>query len=382
MPPARRRRQPGRPTLPGEPWLRRILDGSLDAIITMDGKGRIKTWNPQAEGVFGWPAHEAVGRNFVELVLAPGRRERYRRGIRRVLATARDPIIGQRVETSGWRHDGTEFPMELTLTALRHGRAWRFSAFARDLSERRVAQATELRRVARRGERALAHSRDQLDALSRRVVEVQELERAHIARELHAQIGQALSAVKVNLEVLQRQIGEPAHLGRVRESIAAVRNAVHQVQTLSFELRPSLLDDLGLASAVEEYCRRRCDAAGLALALALAAERPVAREVETACFRILQEAITNVVRHARASEVWVELRTDAEGVRLTVRDNGVGFDSCALEAHPTAEHRLGLLAMSERARGVGGEVAIDSQPGRGTIVCTRLPLRLVHPVSA
>src|SRR5207245_6191284 len=137
-------------------------------------------------------------------------------------------------------------------------------------------------------------------ALSRRLVEVQEQERTLIARELHDQIGQTLSAVKVNLEAIHREVDDHSLLGRVTEAIAAVRRAVEQVQTLSFELRPSLLDDLGLAAAVDAYVKRQAAPARLDLRLAISVGCAVSKDVEPACFRLIQEAVTNSLRHARA----------------------------------------------------------------------------------
>jgi signal transduction histidine kinase len=213
--------------------------------------------------------------------------------------------------------------------------------------------------------------------LSRRLVEVQEMERTLIARELHDQIGQTLSAVKVNLEAILREAGGPSLAARVSEAIAAVKRAVEQVQTLSFDLRPSLLDDLGLAAAVEAYAKRQAERTGVALALAIAIDNDVSKEVEAACFRIVQEAITNVVRHAAAKRLQVALRTDRSSLRLAVRDDGVGFDAGKMRAATPVERHLGLVGMRERAQYVGGHLEIQSRPGAGTIVSARFPLRAV-----
>jgi signal transduction histidine kinase len=214
----------------------------------------------------------------------------------------------------------------------------------------------------------------QAQALSRRLVEVQEMERTLIARELHDQIGQTLSAVKVNLEAILHEAGGPSLVARVNEAIAAVKRAVEQVQTLSFDLRPSLLDDLGLAAAVEAYAKRRTAQTGVSLGLVIAVENRVAKEVEAACYRIVQEAITNVVRHAAAKRVEVVLRTDRTSLRLVVRDDGVGFDAGKTRAGAPVERRLGLVGMRERAQYVGGALEVESRPGVGTIVSARFPL--------
>lgn len=239
-----------------------------------------------------------------------------------------------------------------------------------------------MQRRAKRGRRpGRGHNPEegQAHALSRRLVEVQEMERTLIARELHDQIGQTLSAVKVNLEAILREAGGPSLVARVTEAIAAVKRAVEQVQTLSFDLRPSLLDDLGLAAAVEAYAKRRTERTGMSLGLAIAVDGRVSKEVEAACFRIVQEAITNVVRHAAAQRLEVVLRADRKSLRLVVLDDGVGFHAEHTRSVAPVERRLGLVGMRERAQYVGGELAIESRPGAGTRVSARFPLKIGPP---
>lgn len=223
----------------------------------------------------------------------------------------------------------------------------------------------------RRAEEALQASRGQQRALSRRLLEIQETERSAIARELHDQIGQALTAVKLNLEAASR--GGADRFPDIGETLAAIDNAIDQVRTLSFELRPALLDDLGLAVAVSSYAKQQASKAGLDLRLAvdgIAARK----DVETACFRILQEAITNVVRHAKARRVDVVLREEGGALELRVRDDGVGFGAPGGGAVPSDVKRLGLLGMTERAQFVGGELHIASGGGGGTLVTARFPM--------
>jgi PAS domain S-box-containing protein len=342
----------------GRGWLPHILDDLADAITTMDTAGQITSCNAAAERLYGYPAAELIGRPVVLLEPPdhPGE----------VAALARRWVQGERVqvETERLRKDGTRVPVSLTISPIAdaHGSIVGASTIARD--------TTEWKRV----EHALRESQYQLQALSRRLVDVQERERTRIARELHDQIGQTLSAVKVNLEALLHEVADPVLLTRVGEAIAAVKRAVEQVQTLSFELRPSLLDDLGLPAAVGAYVRRQAESAGLSLGLAIAVGGQVSKAVEAACFRILQEAVTNVVRHAHARRLHVELRTDRARLQLAVRDDGVGFDAATLRATAPVERRLGLVGMSERAQYAGGELEIESRPGAGTLVRARFPL--------
>ena len=210
-----------------------------------------------------------------------------------------------------------------------------------------------------------------LRALAGRLLHAQELERVRIARELHDQVGQALGAARLNLERLE--FAQPARGsgGAVAESAAALDRAVDLVRTLSFELRPAVLDELDLAAAVRSYATRQARRAGLDLILEVDdAATPCDKDVEVVCFRILQEALANVIVHSHADRVLVGLHANATTLRLEVRDDGVGFEPGPQER---AVQRLGLLGMSERAVAVGGEVRVQSRRGTGTTVTARLP---------
>jgi signal transduction histidine kinase len=211
-------------------------------------------------------------------------------------------------------------------------------------------------------------------------VQAQEAERRLIARQLHDEIGQALTAVKLNLQTLQRAAGEPAR-GQLDDSIAIVEETLQRARSLSLELRPSMLDDLGLAAALRWYVDRQAQRAGLQVRVS--AHLPDGRlppDVETACFRVAQEALTNVLRHAQAQRVEVELRQDGAGLELVVRDDGVGFDVPAAQAAAVRGDSLGLLGMQERVALVGGDIKIESSPSHGTVVRASFPLEIGLPV--
>lgn len=211
-----------------------------------------------------------------------------------------------------------------------------------------------------------------LQNLSQRLIETQEAERRRLARELHDELGQMLTAIKLNLQALQNPAGSSPQL---EESIGIVDSAIQQVRALSLDLRPAQLDDLGLVSALRWHLDREARRAGLSTEFV--ADLPDARlapELETACFRIAQEALTNVVRHARARRVWVELKQlDAE-LRLAIRDDGIGFNVSAVQTPQVSDQNLGLHGMQERALIVGGRMEVKSSPGGGTEVEARFPL--------
>lgn len=218
-------------------------------------------------------------------------------------------------------------------------------------------------------------SRERLQSLSQRLIDVQELERRTIAGELHDEIGQALTIVKMNLQALRPNDDAMQAGDRMAECIAVVDRALEQVRSLSLDLRPSLLDDLGLVATLRWYGARQARTAGFALHFS--ADEPVGRltsMLETVCFRIAQEALTNIVRHARAREVWLQLRCDAE-LCLTIRDDGVGFDLAQVEARASRGESFGLLGMRERANLSGGRLSIVSATGEGTMIAVSFPLR-------
>jgi signal transduction histidine kinase len=229
-----------------------------------------------------------------------------------------------------------------------------------ELAERNV----ELTRLARR-----------FEALSARLIDVQEAERRLLARELHDEIGQALTAVKLSLHAADGVEGRASRAAALAEAIAIVDRALGQVRSMSLQLRPSLLDDLGLGAAAQWFVKSQAPKSDLDFEFAadLPPER-LPRALETPCFRILQEAVTNVIRHAQARRVWVDLRCLAGRLVLTVRDDGRGFDVAAALEEAARGESLGLLGMQERAQLAGGAMTITPGEGAGTIVRAEFPI--------
>jgi PAS domain S-box-containing protein len=214
--------------------------------------------------------------------------------------------------------------------------------------------------------------RERLANLSRRLLDAQESERRHIARELHDEIGQALTVIKINLQAAQRSaVGEG--VAYLNDSLRTVEGALQQVRGLSLDLRPSLLDDLGLAPALRWYLDRQARQAGFRARLSCNLQERLPPDVEIACFRLVQEALTNIMRHAAASKVQVELRRGAEDLQLLIRDDGQGFDPPDALDGAARGKSLGLLGMVERVQLLGGQLEIDSAPGQGTEIRVRFP---------
>jgi signal transduction histidine kinase len=232
----------------------------------------------------------------------------------------------------------------------------------------------------KQAEGKLKESRQRLQTLSRRLVKVQETERRHLARELHDEIGQALTVAELNLQAMLQLPGTDALAPRLKQSLEMVERVLEQVHDLSLNLRPSMLDDLGLEPALRWYTERQAALAGLQAEVRV---EPLAQRldpmIETECFRVAQEALTNVVKHAKARTVIVELTRNDQQLHLSVRDDGVGFDVACLREKAVRGTSLGLLSMEERATLAGGGLQYHATPGQGTEVHAWFPLKWAHP---
>jgi PAS domain S-box-containing protein len=218
-------------------------------------------------------------------------------------------------------------------------------------------------------------ARERLQLLSQQLVDAQEAERRHLARELHDEIGQTLTAVKINLQALQRLSNPSARAVHLEESMGIVEQAIQQVRNLSLDLRPSLLDDLGLVATLRWYLDRQAKWSGFATQFtASLTETRLSSNLETVCFRVVQEALTNVMRHAQAQLVRVELQQQETELHLLIADDGVGFDVEATLAQVVQGTGLGLLGMQERVSLLGGRIEINATQGRGTQIRVYLPL--------
>ncbi len=210
-------------------------------------------------------------------------------------------------------------------------------------------------------EELLREGRDELRTLSRRLMDAQETERRRIARELHDETGQALTAVKLNLQSLKRRTGDLQMGERLEDSIKIVEASLNSIRNISHELRPSILDDLGLIAALRWYIDRQSQRAEFTPHFrADMIEERLPTEIETACFRIVQEALTNIIRHAAARNIWIELSQTRQEFRLLIRDDGIGFNVKAARDFAAQGHSLGILGMQERAQLAGGQFELKS----------------------
>ena len=253
---------------------------------------------------------------------------------------------------------GPPLPVHLSLNPLRLEGTRAVCLIASDLSE------------AKRAEQELRASSEQLRSLAGHLLTVREEERARISRAVHDELGQSLTAVKMDLAWLARRLPQEngEMLERIRSTRQLAESLIQEVRRISTELRPGILD-MGLASALEWQVQEFQARTGIPCNLRLLTHEAFAPDVSTALFRILQETLTNVARHAKATRAEVVLQKQQDRLVLWMRDNGRGFD----QADPSLSKSLGLLGMRERAAILGGQVKISSAPGKGTTVAAWIP---------
>src|SRR5215213_3439076 len=333
---------------------RELFENAKDAIYVHDLDGTYLSINRAAEKLSGYSREEIIGHNFKEFV-APEHVKYVRDSFWKKLAQQGETAY----EVDVIAKDGRRVPIEVSSRAIyENGVLVGVQGMARDITERKLAQ-------------------DALQMFSRQLIDAQEEERRRIARELHDQIGQILTAVKMNLHSMQQFCHGSEAGSYVKDNIEAVDEALRLVRDLSVELRPPILDDLGLTTAlrwyVDRYTKRTAMNVDVVIDLPDENER-FSRELETACFRIAQEALTNVVRHAKATQVLLRLTRSDDVLILTVKDDGVGFDVERLHKRAPRVATLGLVSMQERAHAAGGIIEIDSAPSNGTEIRFSRPL--------
>jgi PAS domain S-box-containing protein len=338
--------------LESEERYRELFENSRDAVYVHDMGGRYISVNRAAEELSGFSRTEILGKHYSNFIVP-----NYLKAARENFCRKLDIPVETTYEAKIICKDGSRKSIEVSSRMIyRDGEPIGVQGTVRDMTERKMAQ------------RALQH-------YSRRLVHAQEAERENIARELHDEIGQALTAITINLQWMQRsgavnEIGQP----RIRESIEVIDDALRRVRELSLELRPSMLDDLGLSAALSWYTSRYAERTGIAAVVSGDLPRSIdlGRPIETACFRIVQEALTNAARYSRASRIEVNIEKQNGALKMTIADDGVGF---VVKDHLSAglATALGLRGMKERALAVGGKLTINSEVGKGTKIMLLVP---------
>jgi len=344
-----------------EELLRTVFECAPGGMGITDLAGNIIRVNPAFERLIGYTEAELQGKRIADIT----HDDDYPRSkalIDELLAGKRQHFV---IDKRYHRKDGEIIWVHITVALLR-GPAEDpryLTALVEDITERK------------RAEDALQRSAAELQALSRRLVELQESERRELSRELHDRIGQNLTALTINLDILKKTLASHSDEVdlRLEDSAALLESTMEVIENVMSELRPPMLDEHGLAAALDWYARSFSSRTGIAVEVrGSGPAMRLAPEVEIALFRIAQEALNNVAKHARARRIEIALEhANGEGV-MSVRDDGIGFDS---GEDPLGKPRsgLGMVTMRERSQAVGGRFEVRALPGRGTQLTVRMP---------
>jgi PAS domain S-box-containing protein len=339
-----------------EERLRTILNTAADAIITVDAKGVIASVNPATTSMFGYGTEELVGKE-IEVLMPFPYCDVDDSCVERYVEEEDVRIISVSSEAVGCRKDGSTFPVELAVSQV--GNLGLFAGVVRDVTQRKAS------------EQELSRSRDRLRDLAIHLQSSREQERISIAREIHDELGQLLTAMKMDLVWLRKNVRQDRArlLTRCDSVVDLITQCMKTVSRLTARLRPNVLDHLGLTAAILREADQFQERSGVRVSLEIADNVNVEEPLVTTIFRICQEALTNVARHACASEVVITLKQDVDMVVLCVSDNGRGMSTERMNG-PTA---YGLIGMRERVLYCKGELKVRSHPGAGTTVTVTLP---------
>jgi PAS domain S-box-containing protein len=336
------------------------VNALLDGVVAVDAAMSIVLFNPAAERMFGRSAQDTMGQSLG--ILIPARfQPQHASHIERFakLGDGSSNTLLPQQNIVGLRANGTEFPIESTFSKSMIGGQLQLTAVLRDVTEKRVS------------ENDIRVANVQLRELSKSLQSVREQERTRISRELHDDLGQQLTGLKLSLSWLGTRIkeGRATAVENVDEMRYQLDSAIASVRRIAAELRPRVLDDLDFGEALTWLTQEFTKRSELDVTLNLpAAGRVNAGDSATALFRIVQEALTNVVRHANATKVRIDLLTTGDDLVLTIHDNGAGFEGAS------PQHGIGLVSMRERSAVIGGRFRIISAADVGTTIEVVVPL--------
>ncbi len=350
-----------------EQRLQSIIGSAMDAIITIDQKQHILLFNEAAQKIFGYRAADVIGTS-IDRLLPERYRHLHAAHVKRFgdagVTTRR---MGGALVLAGLRSDGLEFPIDASISHADVGGHKLYTVILRDITERQKAAD------------ALVRSHHELRELYEAMHQVREAERTRIARELHDELAQWLTALKMDVSWLRTRLAQDDALliTRAERMKSVVDNTIRAMRRIAADLRPVMLDDLGLIPALEHLLHELSDRTGIEIRLRGGEDVQTLREpLVTAVYRMVQEALTNVARHSGATAVSVELSAVDARLRVSVRDNGRG-----LQPDPTRKS-FGLLGIRERASTLGGEARIHTAGEGGTVVEIEVPLVSSTPLEA
>ncbi|MEX1139763.1 MAG: ATP-binding protein [Bacteroidota bacterium] len=345
-----------------------LLEGLNEAALTLTPKGTILYCNKQFSAMTKTPHSHLLGSSILHII-RPDERKEFGETVHE---SARSPV---RKEFTIQGSDRSHLPALFSMKTIPIGGATAICAVVTDITDRKLAEGALEKSKGHYQELFLEGQRmqDELHRLSQEILRTQEKERARISREIHDEIGQVLTALGLNLNELQRN-GKPSV---VKEKIRAMQSLVRQgsdfVHHFSHQIHPTMMDHLGLYPTIRSYVREFQKNTGMRVRLNLSGQTGGATiEVQVAIFRIVQESLTNVLKHSGVRTATVTIRKSKEAIIMQIADAGKGFRVDRSSQSNAKRGGLGLLGMRERVRSLGGKFTILSHPGRGTKVRVRI----------
>jgi len=321
-----------------------LLGAALDAIITMDQEGRILEFNPAAERIFGYSSNEVVGHDMAELIVPPSLRPGHRKGLTRYLETGRSVYLDRRVELTGMRADGSEFPVELAITRIDLPGPPTFTGFIRDITELKRAEA-------------------ELKASRARLVQTAAAERRRLERNLHDGAQQYLNALSLKLRLAAARVAEgPDVTGPLlEEAQAELAIAVEALRELARGIHPAALTEEGLGRALTALAER-CP---VDVCLTEVPRERLPETLEVAAYYVVAEGLTNIAKYAEADHATVSVAVGQKILRVEVADDGRGGADVT--------NGSGLRGLADRVEALGGRFSVDSPRGAGTRLHAEIP---------
>lgn len=351
----------------GQTQLERIMSSAMDAIISVDEHQQILFFNASAEKMFRCAAAEAIRQPLDRFI--PQRFHHVHRHHVETFGNIRvtNRQMGQLGIVFGLRTDGTEFPAEAAISHVEMSGRKIFTVILRDITERSRAEE-----IVREHEQALLRNREELRALTAQLLTVQDEERRRVSRDLHDDVNQRLAALAVQIQTYQNTCDAA---GQDTEPIQSIHQQVvtlsDDIRRIAYQLHPSILDDLGLPVALRSWAVDFSKREPLQVTLTIRnVPDSIAQPVASCLYRVAQEAIRNVAKHAKVARAFLLLAGLREGIGLCVADVGDGFDPGEARKR---RRGLGLASMEERVRLVGGSFRLRSQCGRGTHIHIHVP---------
>jgi len=340
-----------------------LIEQLFSSFALVNNDGKIVTWNTKLLEQLGYSPKEVPKLNFNDFITDE---------VKKILTIAE--INKSKMNTFQFsseikKKDGRLFPAEISIQVL-EGNMLMF--LIRDISERKAAEEFQEKLINR-----LVNTQNILKNLSKQMIQVQEIERRNIARELHDEIGQTLTAIKIDIVNSLNSTASEIIKDRLKDTIKLVEDTLNKVREMSLNLRPSILDDLGLIPALRWFLdgqMRRTNINAKLIAGTLSIKLPI--EFEITCYRIVQEAVTNIIKHSNAKNMRVNIHIEQNELHLSISDDGIGFDVNSARENAVGGFSIGILNMQERAELVGGWLDIVSNIKEGTKIHAIFPLKL------